>query len=49
MRNQINNAFLQKEKAEKSIIVLVIKSLIGQLIVVTTMSGYIIDFLIEKR
>ena len=49
MRNQINDIFLQKEKAEKPITILVIKSLTSQSIIVTTMSGYIADFLIEKR
>ena len=49
LRNQINDAFLQKEKAEKPIAVSIIKSLTGQSIVVTTMPGYIANFLIEKR
>ena len=49
LRNQINDAFLQKEKAEKPIAASVVKSLTGQSIVVTVMSGYTADFLIEKR
>ena len=49
LRNQINDAFLQKEKAEKPIIVSVIKSLIDLSIVVTVMPGYTADYLIEKR
>ena len=49
LRNQINDAFLQKEKAEKPIAALIVKSLIGQSIVVTVMPGYTINFLIKKR
>src|SRR5436190_16210892 len=49
LRNQINDAFLQKEKAEKPIAASVIKSLTDQSIVVTVMPGYTADFLIKKR
>ena len=49
MRNQINDAFLQKEKTEKPIVASVTKSLTGCTIIVTTMSGYIADFLINKK
>ena len=49
LRNQINDAFLQKEKAEKPIAASVVKSLTGQSIVVTVMPGYTADYLIEKR
>ena len=49
MRNQINDAFLQKEKAEKPIVASVAKSLIGCTIIMTTMLGYTADFLINKR
>jgi hypothetical protein len=49
LRNQINDAFLQKEKAEKPIAASVVKSLTGQSIIVTTMPDYTADFLIEKR
>ena len=49
MSNQINDAFLQQEKTEKPIVASVVKSLTGQSIVVTAMSGYTADFLIEKR
>ena len=49
MRNQINDAFLQKEKTEKPIVASVTKSLTGHTIIVTTMPGYIADFLINKK
>src|SRR5436853_2259315 len=49
LRNQINDAFLQQEKTEKLIIASIVKSLTGQLIVVTAMSGYTANFLIKKR
>ena len=49
MRNQINDAFLQKEKTEKPIVASVIKSLTGYTIIVTTMPGYTADFLINKK
>ena len=49
MRNQINDAFLQKEKAEKPIVASIIKSLTSQSIIVTTMPDYTAGFLIEKR
>ena len=49
MRNQINDAFLQKEKVEKPIAASVVKSLTGQSIIMIIMPGYTADFLIEKR
>ena len=49
LRNQINDAFLQKEKAEKPIAASIVKSFTGQSIIVTIMLGYIVDFLIKKR
>ena len=49
MRNQINDAFLQKEKTEKPIIASVTKSLTGHIIIMTTMPGYTADFLINKK
>ena len=49
MRNQINDTFLQKEKVEKPITVLVIKSLIDQSIIMTVMLNYTANFLIKKR
>ena len=49
LRNQINDAFLQKEKAEKPIAASIVKSFTGQSIIVTTMPAYTADFLIEKR
>ena len=49
LRNQINDAFLQKEKAEKPITASIAKSITGQSIIVTTMPGYTANFLIEKR
>jgi len=49
MRNQINDAFLQKEKTEKPIVASVTKSLTGHTIIVTTMPGYTADFLINKK
>ena len=49
MRNQINDAFLQKEKTEKPIVTSVTKSLTEHTIIVTTMPGYTADFLINKK
>jgi len=49
IRNQINDAFLQKEKTEKLIVASVTKSLTGRTIIVTTMPGYTADFLINKK
>ncbi len=49
LRNQINDAFLQKENIANSVIASVTRSRTGFSIVLTTMSEYNADFLLEKQ
>ena len=49
MRNQINDAFLQKENITNPVIASVTRSRAGFSIVLTTMSEYNADFLLEKQ
>ena len=49
LRNQINDAFLQKENIANSVITSVTRSRAGFSIVLTTMSEYNADFLLEKQ
>ncbi len=49
LRNQINDAFLQKENIINSVIASVTRSRAGFSIVLTTMSEYNADFLLEKQ
>jgi len=49
LRNQINDAFLQKENIANPVIASVTRSRTGFSIVLTTMSEYNADFLLEKQ
>ena len=49
LRNQINDAFLQKENIINPVIASVTRSRAGFSIVLTTMSEYNADFLLEKQ
>ncbi len=49
LRNQINDAFLQKENITNPVIASVTRSRAGFSIVLTTMSEYNADFLLEKQ
>jgi len=49
LRNQINNAFLQKENINQPVIASVTRSKTGLSIILTTMSKYNADFLLEKQ
>src|SRR6266513_143965 len=49
LRNQINDAFLQKENIANPVIASVTRSRAGFSIVLTTMSEYNADFLLEKQ
>jgi len=49
LRNQINDAFLQKENITNSVIASVTRSRAGFSIVLITMSEYNADFLLEKQ
>jgi len=49
LRNQINDRFFQKEDLTKSVVATVTKSFTEYFIILTTMSGYSADFLIQKK
>ena len=49
LRNQINNAFQQKENMEKSVIISVTRSHTGLSVILTTMPDFNTDFLLEKK
>ena len=49
LRNQINDVFLQKENIMNSVIASVARSRTGFSIVLTTMTEYHTDFLLEKQ
>ena len=49
LRNQINDAFQQKENMEKPVIASVTRSHTGLSVMLTTMPDFNADFLLEKK
>ena len=49
LRNQINDRFFQKENINKPVVATVTKSLSGQSIILTTMSDFSADYMIQNK
>src|SRR5207247_7235952 len=49
LRNQVNDRFFVKENINSSVIVTIIKSFTSQSIILTTMSDFSADFLLQKK